>query len=116
MSIQAALLGNSAQPLNGSLSSDVAYGGRSGAGSVTTTGVLASPIGGTAPFTYAWTYVSGDATLSATASTSANTQWTGSVTIGDDKESVWKCVITDNFGNHSPDLFVNVIIAETSFV
>ncbi len=54
----------------------------------------ATPDGGTGAPTYLWSYVSGDATISATASTSATTSFTATVFDGAPKSAVWRCAVT----------------------
>jgi hypothetical protein len=64
-------------------------------GSVTTPSVTVTPTGGTGPYTYAWTYISGDSGFTANTASSASTTFTGSVAAGEDRSAVWKCTVTD---------------------
>jgi hypothetical protein len=57
--------------------------------------VVTTPSGGQWPYSYAWLYVSGDAAMSATAPTSAATQWTRTMTAQSIHTSVWRCQVTD---------------------
>jgi hypothetical protein len=88
--------------MNASASPNTASGSGSGAASsglVTTTGTTtATPSGGTAPYTYAWTRVSGDITISINSPSAATTSFTASVADGVPKEAAFKCTITDANG------------------
>jgi hypothetical protein len=58
----------------------------------------AAPIGGTAPYTYAWVYQSGnELTLSAPAAAATGFDC-GSLNPGDSLSSVYVCNVTDNIG------------------
>jgi hypothetical protein len=63
---------------------------------LTTNTTTATPTGGSSPYTYAWTKVSGD-TLTVTASTSATTafQATG-LSVGDSRAATYRCTVTDS--------------------
>lgn len=74
----------------------VASGATPTSGAVTTTSVTVTPTGGTGPYTYAWTYDSGDTGFSANSPTSATTTFIGSVASGEDKTAVWRCTVTDS--------------------
>lgn len=69
---------------------------RSGPGVVTTALVSATPTGGRAPYTYAWTRTSGVG--SATTPTSASTAFTATLGIGDDTFGDFRCTVTDDLG------------------
>jgi hypothetical protein len=87
-----------------------ASGGRLGAGSVTTNSVTVSPVGGIFPFSYAWTYQSGDVfTLSNPGpSTSAHTTtFTTTVALFQTKSAVYRCTITDSVGSTA---FIDVTV------
>jgi hypothetical protein len=102
--------------LSFTLSADAASvgGTRFGLGSVTTDSVTVTPSGGTGPYTYLWSYVSGDATLSVNSSTSATTSFSGSITsLGQDRSAVWRCVVTDSLAA-TASTSVGVFIAELS--
>lgn len=115
MSIQAALCGNSAQPVNAYVNPTFAFGARSGAGTVTTSGATAYPSGGTPGFTYAWTFVSGDAVFTANTATASNTTWHCTVGIGDYFTATWQCVVTDSVGTASAPQLLTVAASEISF-
>lgn len=57
----------------------------------------ATPTGGTAPYTYLWTQVSGTAGIDPNTPTLAETQFTDSACSGL-SEGVFKCTVTDNNG------------------
>jgi len=89
-------------------------GQRFGSGSVTTDTATATPTGGTGPYTYLWSYVSGDAGLSANTGTSAATNWTGSITaLGQDKTAVWRVTVTDSLAATATST-VGVSVSELS--
>jgi hypothetical protein len=62
-----------------------------------TSPVPVSVSGGTAPFTYAWTYVSGDATITCSSSTSSAPGFskTGMASPTSAYVATWQCVVTD---------------------
>lgn len=70
-------------------------GTRVGAGSVTSATVTVTASGGTSPYTYAWTKISGDA-ITATLSTSATTAFSGTVALGETLTAQFECEITDS--------------------
>jgi hypothetical protein len=64
--------------------------------SKTTGSITVTPAGGTAPYTYAWTKVSG-ATITADSSTAATTTFTAtSLTSGETRVAIFRCTVTDN--------------------
>lgn len=65
--------------------------------SATTGSAVASPINGTAPFTYSWARISGDTSITITSSTSASTTFsrTGMSTLTE-YTAIFRCTITDN--------------------
>lgn len=69
-----------------------------GALSVTSNVATATPSGGTAPFTYAWSFVAGDNTIGATAPTSASTTFSASVPFGSQKSATFGVTVTDANG------------------
>lgn len=75
---------------------DTPYASANGEGSITTSQITAMPIGGVAPFTYAWTYVGGDASMSIDTSNAAATSGTLVVRDGDFTQTQIVCTITDN--------------------
>jgi hypothetical protein len=68
-----------------------------GTGTPNTNNVTAGVSGGTAPYTYSWTRLSGDI-FTVSAATSATTRFSISVGINDIKTAVYKCTVTDNLG------------------
>jgi hypothetical protein len=70
-------------------------GTRVGAGSVTTAIVTVTASGGTSPYTYAWTKVSGD-TFTVTAPTGAATAFQITVAVAETKSAVYRCTVTDD--------------------
>lgn len=61
---------------------------------------VAMPIGGTAPYTYAWTYSSGDASVTAASPTLASTNFSiPGLLPGDNVSSIFVCVVTDSAAN-----------------
>ena len=75
-----------------------AYNGTSGGIiSITSTTATATPVGGTGPFTYAWTKVSGD-TLTVTNPTNASTAFRASIGPGDSRFATYRCTVTDSLG------------------
>lgn len=72
-----------------------AYKSRSGAGSITTNSVTVTPEGGTGPYAYAWTYVSGD-TFTVSSASSATTTFSATLAAGETRHGVYRCTITDS--------------------
>lgn len=56
---------------------------------------IVSPAGGVPGYTYAWTYVSGDAAIAATDPTSAASYFYAFGAAPFNKTAVWKCTVTD---------------------
>lgn len=65
---------------------------------VTTNSVTATVSGGTAPYTYAWTRVSGDAGFNALTGSSASTRFRISLDVGGEAFAVFRCTVTDARG------------------
>lgn len=114
MSLQS-LLGGSAPPMSLSLSPVTVYGVRSSVGTCTSSATTVTVTGGVAPYTYAWSYVSGDNTMSAVVPTGVSTGFSASLTLDQEKSAVWQCVATDNLGTPSSPVQVNVTLIENSF-
>lgn len=74
--------------------------GTPGGGPVTVTSpsVTASPIGGTAPYTYAWARASGDASISATVPAGASTAFSALVPLETLVEAIFLVTVTDASG------------------
>jgi hypothetical protein len=69
-----------------------------GNGSLTSGSFTAAHIGGTAAFTYAWSVVHGDPTITITTPTSQTTTTKATVGNGDFKQAILACTIHDNGG------------------
>jgi len=68
--------------------------------------------GGKAPYTYLWTYVSGDADITANSSTLASTRFSAYLTgLSSSYSAVWKCVVTDANSDvvDSPNVTINLL-------
>jgi hypothetical protein len=52
--------------------------------------------GGTAPYTYAWTYVSGSTAISCLAPSASSTAFAATIYRGSSRGAVWRCTITDS--------------------
>ena len=70
-------------------------GNRSGAGTVTTGSVTVTASGGTGPYIYAWTNVSGD-TFTVTSPTAATTTFSITVAVEEVKLAQYRCTVTDS--------------------
>lgn len=79
---------------------------------ITSSTATATPTGGTAPYTYAWTKVSGD-TMTATNPTSASTAFRLGVGPGDVKTATYRCTVTDKNGLTAQDT-VSITLTNTS--
>lgn len=103
-------LGGNTAPLAGGLSASSATASQIGNGPFTTNSVTITASGGTQPYTYAWSKVSGD-TLTISSATSATVNWTASGTAPQTLSAVWNCVITDAAGRTVTSSNVSVSIA-----
>lgn len=57
------------------------------------TNIITASVSAGSGYTFAWSYVSGDVTLTPTLSlTGANQRWTADLNPGEDKRATWKCV------------------------
>jgi hypothetical protein len=63
-------------------------------GSLTTGNVTANAENGLEPYTYAWSFVSGDTSISISSTTSEVVTFSASGT-DENKQAVWKCAVTD---------------------
>ena len=57
--------------------------------------VTCSAVGGVPPYSYNWTYVSGDGSIYANSDGSATTRFSRYTTSTTPYSAVWKCVVTD---------------------
>ena len=103
---QATDTGEATLPFSASISPASATG--SGKVNITTNTVTATPTGGTGPYTYAWTYVSGDA-VTVLSPTAAATAFRSNITAG----GVYRCTITDSLAA-TATATVGVSITSTS--
>lgn len=62
---------------------------------LTTDATTVTPSGGTGPYTYAWTLVSGD-TLTINSPTAATTTFTGTPAYNSNLSGVYRCTVTDS--------------------
>lgn len=72
---------------------------RVGFGSIYTPTVICTAVNGAGTMTYTWTRVSGDASVFPNNPYSYATQFTGFGTTGDNRTTVYRCVVTDSLGN-----------------
>lgn len=84
-------------PLSASISGGPASGSILGAGPVTTGSITCSPTGGTAPYSYAWTFVSGNS-FTVDSPTSATTAFSTTLSTAETKTATYRCTITDANG------------------
>ena len=75
--------------------------------------VTVTASGGTGPYTYAWSKVSGDSAISATASTAATTAFSAIVGKNQEKSAVWKVIVTDSL-SATAEATVNVSLRYTT--
>lgn len=71
-------------------------------GTVTSNNCTGIPTGGIGPYTYAWTLVSGTA-MTLSGANSATTNFRLNVPAGDVFEAVYRCTVTDVFGQTASD-------------
>ena len=62
---------------------------------VTSNSVTVTATGGTAPYTYAWTRVSGDSAPTPSSYTAAGVYWSASVGRDQERTATWRCTVTD---------------------
>lgn len=65
---------------------------------VTTNNVTAAAAGGTGPYTYSWTYVSGSSAHIPSNSSAATTNWSATQPKNSVRQSVWRVTATDSLG------------------
>lgn len=78
-------------------------------GPLTTNSTTITAGGGNPGYSFSWAYVSGDASLTCLAPTSATTAWSGSGAAPQTKSAVWRCTVTDAFP-HTVTVDVTVTI------
>lgn len=98
-------------PLSCGLDTASATGSGVGTGPFSTNNVTATGAGGIAGYTYLWTYVSGDATVTVSNSTAATVNFTASGIVGTPKNSVWKCTVTDSASHTAASTNVSIGIS-----
>lgn len=86
---------SNAAPLSISISPSSLYDSRTGGGSLTSSPATGTGSGGTGPYTYAWTYVSGNS-FTINSPSSATTTFTTSLIAGQLKSGVYRCTVTDS--------------------
>lgn len=75
---------------------------------VTSSPAIVTATGGQAPYTYDWTYVSGDTTTYPGSDASYASYFYRLILSGSGFTSVWKCKVTDNLGTivYSPNVTI----------
>lgn len=78
---------------------------------LTTASTTVTPTGGTSPYTYAWTRISGSTSITANTASAASTTFTGaSLASGTTYSAVFRCTVTDNVAaTKTVDVNVEVI-------
>lgn len=64
-------------------------------GTLTSSALVCTPMGGTAPYTYLWSRASGDVSIHITSSTSASTTTSVTLSGGDTTSAQFSCQVTD---------------------
>lgn len=112
----AGILGKAAA-VSAALSASVNPGSASssgGAASQTTNSVTVTPSGGTSPYTYAWTWASGGASITTTSPTAATTTFSATgLTSGETRSGQARCTVTDNV-SATATIDVSVSITRTA--
>lgn len=70
------------------------YDSRTGGGSITSSIATATATGGAGGYSYAWTYVSGDA-LTVSSPAASSTTFSTTLLSGQTKTAVYRCTVTD---------------------
>lgn len=71
--------------------------------------VTVTPSGGTGPYTYSWSHLSGDSAVQVSAPSSATTQFNANVGKNQTKAATKRCTVTDSLGDTAfVDVFVNL--------
>lgn len=99
-----------------SLNKSAANGNDSGfapSGTVTSENVTATPVDGVPAYTYLWQRTSGDASITPTASTSATTAFSATVSNGSPKTADFKVTVTDSEGTEAQSSAVAVSLTWT---
>lgn len=63
---------------------------------VTTNSVTVTPTGGTGPYTYAWTRVSGDSAVNVSNATNPTVSFNANVPRDGERSATWRCTVTDS--------------------
>ena len=102
-----------------SLSLDATYisevdSGAAASGTTTSAAVTGTPVGGTAPFSYAWTRISGDAQITAGSPAAAATTFSAACFDGIMYSAIFRLTVTDaNGATASRDVQVDLTWADT---
>lgn len=91
-----AVLATGSPPLAASAAPTGPNGVKIGTGTViTSSSVMVTAVGGTVPYTYLWTFVSGDTEIGPINGTSSSTKFSAYFSTPGTFEAVYKCVVTD---------------------
>lgn len=63
---------------------------------VSTNSVTATPTGGTGPYTYSWSRVTGSSAPQVSSATAATTNWTANLGKNQVGSAIWRCTVTDS--------------------
>lgn len=96
------------------IASPTAVTGVDSAGTVTSNACTASPLGGTAPYTYLWQYISGSTAISSDSGTSATTTFSATLSARDSTTGSKRCRITDSTGAIAYTNIVTISLRATS--
>lgn len=69
-----------------------------GSKTLTTSSVVVTAHGGAPGYTYSWVRISGSSSITATASTSASTAFTATLSANQEFSAVFQCTVTDSSG------------------